>query len=71
MLAVALVASALIVSRRTVNVNIQGPLTVCNTQDLNYGNNLSALLNSFVASIFSSYVLLTSMSISFLIKSRS
>jgi hypothetical protein len=33
--AVAVVAAAFIVSRRTVNVNIQGPLTVCNTQNIN------------------------------------
>jgi hypothetical protein len=33
-LAVAVVAAALIVSRRTVNVNITGPLTICNTQSL-------------------------------------
>lgn len=38
MLAVAVVAAAFMVSRRTVSVNIEGPLTVCTTQDLSYGN---------------------------------
>jgi hypothetical protein len=33
-LAVAVVAAAFIVSQRTIKVNIQGPLTVCNTQSL-------------------------------------
>ena len=37
-LALAVVAAAFIISRRTVNVNIQGPLTVCNTTTLDLFN---------------------------------
>jgi hypothetical protein len=40
LLAAAVVAASLIVtsSQRPVNVNIRGPLTVCTTSSLGYGN---------------------------------
>ena len=40
MLAVAVVAASLILARsqRTINVNFNGNLTTCTTQDFGYGN---------------------------------